>query len=102
MIVVFCLGGVQVIEGLEVIDCVIEVTKVTADTVGKAYLTNQVAHNGQEGCCHCLAPRTNVRTEKGGNVRSYAASVDVEERRRTHKNIQRHARKAIKRNSIVS
>ncbi|GAU94976.1 hypothetical protein RvY_06670 [Ramazzottius varieornatus] len=87
-------GGIPVCNDGQEFDCLVGVTKVTADTIGKASSTNQVQFNGEEGCCHWLARGTNITTPKGGNVRSYASSIDPPATRRTHKRLVRHARKA--------
>ena len=96
MVIVIFTGGVKVTCDGVLVDCLVGVTKVTADTVGKASLTNQTQFNGQFGCCHCLAEGHNVTTTKGGNIRSYSASVGKVEKRRTHERILRHARKAVR------
>ena len=69
--------------GLSVLCCIV-ITKITADTPGKSMLTAQKLFNGEHGCCHCEAPGKNIRTDKGGNIRSYASAVDEPGKRRTH------------------
>ena len=77
------------------------VTKVTADTPGKSLLTAQKLFNGEYGCCHCEAPGENFRTEKGGNIRTYAGAVAQPALRRTHESLTQYSEDAERENKTV-